>query len=500
MLKADLARVTALASDDEATRVAAAATLAALPPRYFLSHDIDKKRLPPGWLAAMAAAWRDTSSANVRTWVAQAVALSRAWPCDPVMPLLLEFLDIDGDYLQSVAIFVLERTSRQPESRDRLLALHRHRDPQVRGALAARLAWMVQGEGLDYAVAAPVMRAFLRDASGTVRHDAVMMAEQHVDRLGPEDAELLLDVVNLDSGARRVRTQQLLDALAARRPDCAPANFAPRTPRLRSDGMYTTDVTELDHAGRWVTLRCLRFFDDGSVHGFGTDEAPVDLPKLMPHRTHDIAQGTVRREGATLSFTLRSVDYTGHIDGSTIAFTSVDRATGLETQAEYAYTFIDWNAPPPPAPATPAVPTKKPRGKAAAPLPFERLRPESLRIADAAKWYLLMVPRLPLLVSDLPDDQQRFERAWFLKNEMRATAARSLYDPSLKGQLLAAMALPDASEMLRSMSPADALRALATVTPGERRAFPGTVGEAIGLTYHGRDGVFVMTEQGWQRQ
>jgi len=45
-----------------------------------------------------------------------------------------------------------------------------------------------------------------------------------------------------------------------------------------------------------------------------------------------------------------------------------------------------------------------------------------------------------------------------------------------------------------------ALRALMTITLAERRAFPGTVGEAIGLTYTGRDGTYVMTERGWERQ
>jgi hypothetical protein len=48
MLKADIARVLALASDDEAVRVDAAAQLSGLSWLHFDRHPADSRKMPPG--------------------------------------------------------------------------------------------------------------------------------------------------------------------------------------------------------------------------------------------------------------------------------------------------------------------------------------------------------------------------------------------------------------------------------------------------------------------
>jgi hypothetical protein len=44
------------------------------------------------------------------------------------------------------------------------------------------------------------------------------------------------------------------------------------------------------------------------------------------------------------------------------------------------------------------------------------------------------------------------------------------------------------------------LQGLFKITPAELRAFPGTLGEAIGMECRDGKGTWVMTEQGWQRK
>lgn len=107
--------------------------------------------------------------------------------------------------------------------------------------------------------------------------------------------------------------------------------------------------------------------------------------------------------------------------------------------ADHEYAYDDWDAPPPPARATPP---NKPRGKAGVPLPFERARPVSMIVADATKWYLLVVARLSVFLEGVEGDVQRLERAWFLKSEMRQAAAKALFDPALKREFLEALPLP----------------------------------------------------------
>jgi len=263
--------------------------------------------------------------------------------------------------------------------------------------------------------------------------------------------------------------------------------------------VYSTGVTELDHAGRWVTRRCLRFFEDGRVLGFGTDAAPVDLDQALSNAMRDGAHGVVRRDGDQVAFTLESAagrtDYLGRIDGDQITFARLDHGTAQQVDADYDYRFVDWSNP---APRAPEAPAKPPRGKAAEPLPFERVQPDSLRIADAAKWYLLIVPRLPIFVDGIEGDEQRLRRAWFLKDEMRKTAVKALFDPKLGRMFLEAMPLPGLDTLVAD--PVQGLQALSTVTPAERGAFPGTLQECIGATMVGVGCMYVMTEHGWQKR
>lgn len=477
MLKADLTRFIDLGSQDETVRVAAAGKLSALPRLHFDDHPVDPERLPAGWVEAMVAAWHATSSDDVRAWIAQAVSLVQPQPWRPVQSLMLDFLDVQGPYCYMVARFALMRLHDLPEARERLLALHRHRDPTVRSLLASRMRYGIGAETFDHAADAPILRKLMLDPDFRVRSDAVGTASVACDDLDRVDFEVLLDVVNMDDRGARLGAQLLIKALSDRLPGCTPEAFEPRVPLLRTDGVYFTRVNEVDPDGRWVELRCLRFLADGRVQEFGTDLAPAELSDGMPHRAHELGHGVARKDGAQVMFTIESPtateDCAGAIDGCKMRLTRVDRATGRETVADYEYWFVDWDAPPP----VPAPPAAKARGKAAAPLPFERPRAVSMIIADAAKWYLLMVARLPVFLAGVEGDVQRFERAWFLKNEMRQAAVKALFDPALKRNFFEAMPLPTVDEMLRiaadgSANPhAEALRALTTITPAERRAF-----------------------------
>ncbi len=490
MLKTDVARLTALASDDEAVRLGAAQALEALPWSYFSNHRVDPGRLPAGWLEAMVAAWHATGDALVRAWIAQAVALARLLDARVPAPVMLEFLDIEGRYYYDVARSVLIALIGKPHARERLMALHRHPDPKVRSLLMGRLAHGIAADGFDWAVDAPIVRRLMLDPDMRVRNDAVAVAASQ-GTLGPEDVGLLLDVVNMDNRDARVRALAILETLPASAREAA----APRVPLLRMDGRYHTLMTGLDPGGRWMTRHCLRFLPDGRVLAYGA--AGRDFRDELAHPSRIVESGTFRKEGADVGFTLAGiagpVDYAGRIDGSRIRFKRIDHSTGREDDINYEYAFVDWDAPPPPV-----VPSAKPRGKAAEPLPFERVQPDSLTMADAAKWYLLMVARLPLFLDGVQGDDERFRRAWFLRNEMRAAAGKSLFDPNLKGRLFDELPLPDAAAMLAAHSTVEALRALVTVTPQERRAFLDGLWERVGATHEGVDGVYVMTEEGWQ--
>ena len=492
MLKTDVARLTALASDDETVRIGAAQALQALPWRYFKSHPVDRDRLPAGWLEAALAAWQATGDALVRAWIAQAVALALLLDARVPAPVMLEFLDTDGPYYFEVARSVLIALIGKPHARERLMALHRHPDPKVRGLLMGRLAHGIASDGFDWAVDAPVVRRLMLDPDMSVRNEAVAVAASQ-GALGPEDVDLLLDVVNMDNRVARMRALAILETLPASAREAA----APRVPLLRMDGRYHALVTGLDPGGRWMTRHCLRFLPDGRVLAYGA--AGRDFRDELADRLRSVESGTFRKEGADVAFTLAAsagpVDYAGRIDGSRIRFRRVDHSTGREDEVHYEYAFVDWDAPPPPA-----SPSAMPRGKATGPLPFEPVQTVSLTMADAATWYLLMVARLPLLLDGVRGDEERFRRAWFLRNEMRAAAGKSLLDPNLKGRLFAGLPLPDAATMLAAQSPVDALQALVTVTPQERRAFLGDLWERVGATHQGVDGVYAMTAEGWRLQ
>jgi hypothetical protein len=255
-----------------------------------------------------------------------------------------------------------------------------------------------------------------------------------------------------------------------------------------------------------MSSRCLRFFPDGTVHAFGTDEAPVDFWLTMAHRAYTVQPGTVHKDGAALSFTIATaagpVDHAGRIDGCAIRLTRLDHSTGQSVEDVYDYAFVDWDEPAAPEAAPPA----KPPGKALVAVPFERLRPASMIIIEAAQWYWQMAARIPIFLDGLDSDERRFNRAWFLKDEMRKSAAKALFVSSLRRQLFETFPLPDADELLRaagsdSANPyTAALQALEASTVDERQMYRGPYPEAIGTVYIGAKGRFALTEQGWRRQ
>ena len=97
------------------------------------------------------------------------------------------------------------------------------------------------------------------------------------------------------------------------------------------------------------------------------------------------------------------------------------------------------------------------------------------------------------------DDTEKVTQGLKIKTEIRDVAARAMYDPALKKEFFAKLPLPSLEE-LQAQEPAAALKLLLAVTQAEKRAFPGTIGESIGLQLWDGKQHWVMTEEGWAPQ
>jgi hypothetical protein len=142
-------------------------------------------------------------------------------------------------------------------------------------------------------------------------------------------------------------------------------------------------------------------------------------------------------------------------------------------------------------------------------------QPNSMRAADAASWYCTTVTLIPMIARKVPahydwlEQYDAFVECWNLKCRLRLAAAIAMYDLEITGEFFQKLPLPSAMDYLgqayfwsrgKGGVFETALQLLGTVSEQEKRAFPGSIGEMIGLEYHGSDGVFVMTEDGWQRK
>ena len=138
-------------------------------------------------------------------------------------------------------------------------------------------------------------------------------------------------------------------------------------------------------------------------------------------------------------------------------------------------------------------------------LPLPIPQPDSLTIADAANWYRASVPLIAGASSSRPDYAEPFSYAWGLKSRLRLAGALALYDQELVNDFLQAFPLPTQHEMLLAAAASgagndfqsEALAMLLAVSESERKAFPGTVGECIGLELWDGKRHWVMTEEGW---
>lgn len=493
MLKADAALFTDLASADEAVQLAAATKLEGRRPWYFNDQHPETFSYTTEQVGALIGNWEAARHDSVKAWIAQALALSHGMHT-AALPLQAASLHLDGPYMSRVANTVYRWREYLPGSDAILRALHDHPDKGIREYCARALEAFARGKQLidgDLALA----RRLMLDESASVRQRAVQ-ALACMPELGLVEYEALLDVENIDSGNARFLARELMAKLETTVPGCNKAAFKPREPLLHSDGLYQTERHELDATGRWISTACLHFLPDGTVRFFGTDEAPALFQKaVLPGPGRTVAQGTVSRQGKKhITLFCESAegrwDFEGYIDGSTLHLQSTHRESGRSLQEAYMY----WGTmPKSTAPVSPS--TRKPKA-AKPPPPFIPLRPRSLIIADASKWYLQIIARLPKMLEDTPEGPQRLARAWDIKHQLRAAAVRSFFDPTLKNEFYAKMPLP-ALETLQTLDLEEALKQLLTVTLAEVRAFPGTLGEMIGArTWDGKN-TWEMTEQGW---
>lgn len=133
--------------------------------------------------------------------------------------------------------------------------------------------------------------------------------------------------------------------------------------------------------------------------------------------------------------------------------------------------------------------------------------------SQAATWYRSMVPMIPKIrIDDYSGDNDweeqcnLFQAQWGMKSRLRLAAAQALYSPELIGEFFDSFPLPSAMDYLGTAFTIGrgedvfeiALSLLTEVSEPEKRRFPGTVGESLGLECHTANGIYVMTESGWQ--
>jgi hypothetical protein len=137
-------------------------------------------------------------------------------------------------------------------------------------------------------------------------------------------------------------------------------------------------------------------------------------------------------------------------------------------------------------------------------LPFPYPEPGSLTASEARKWYLDCVRRIPEVVSLDQGPEDMLLEAWPIKARLRLAAAVALIDMELADEFLTLMPLPSIDALLEKAGAPDAEDAarkacveLLTITEAEKRAFPATVGEAIGMEVFDGQRWQTMTEAGW---
>jgi hypothetical protein len=499
MLKTDAVLFNDLTSADDAVRIKAATKLEQYDSWHFKDHPLGGFSYDLAQIQSLLEGWKSTCSDLVKAWIAQALALTKTTTVE-ALALMADSLKLDGPCMERVAQTVYECRHRIPNGNDILRGLYSHPKSGVRWRCAMALQSLVFSKE-QVADDLALMRRLLLDINETVRCEAAFAAKevlsaQIMPGLGPEDYEVLLDVENIDSGAARVYARELMAKLEATVPGCRREAFAPREPLVRTEGIYHARRQELDVIGRWVASAFLRFFPDGTVHTFRTNEPPVVFLKRLPEKQAHVASGSFVKEGARLTFSCTGNEghwrYEGHIDADKLHLGSVHTESGRRIEEVYcwAWTPPDWDV-------TPAPKAIKPTAKKGG-LPFIPVKPRSMLISEAAKWYRQMLARLPLLLETTPADA-RLALAWETKRQLRETAARSLFDQALKKEFLATMPLPPLEE-LKALHGNDALQELFKITQAERWAFPGTLGEAIGLECWDGKETWVLTEQGWQRK
>lgn len=495
MLKADIKHFENLALSDESVRVSAAVHLQQLNSWHFDDHPVGTFRFSNDQVSSLICAWNTTPNDLVKIWIAQALALTSTYTPE-ARKVLVDSLHFDGPYMPEVAAGVIGCRAHITDGNEVVKSLHRHTNPMVRWRCAAAIRSMVFDGEIEYASDMPILRALMLDSDSSTRREA-LMAAMNVPGLSLIDYETLLDVVNLYGGAARNDAKELMTRLEETVPGCNPRAFAAREPVLRTDGIYITERSELDADGVWVSSGCLRFFPDTTVCYFGTNIAPVDMSKQLPGLALSASHGVVAKTGKNITFAVTgrpcTAAYNGHIDGDELHLTCTNRETGRSNSEKYRFIYVDWSAIP--AVETP-IPPKKSGAKKKAAQSFIPAPPRSMQAADAAKWYFQMLARLPAMLEPALDDAERVALGWSIKSEMRDVAARAMYDPVLKKEFFAKMPLPSLEE-LRGQEPSIALKLLLTVTESEVRAFPGTIGEMIGLQYWDGKHHWVMTEEGW---
>jgi hypothetical protein len=142
-------------------------------------------------------------------------------------------------------------------------------------------------------------------------------------------------------------------------------------------------------------------------------------------------------------------------------------------------------------------------------------KPASMTASEAAKWYRAMVPLVPKIkADDACGDSDRelrleeFKSHWRMKARLRLAAALALYDPELADEFFQGFPLPSVNECLGSAFATSqdesafrwALYELLEISEAEKRKFPGTIGDSIGMECQTSDGIYVMTENGWAKK
>jgi hypothetical protein len=203
MIKADKLKIERLISEDEVERIAASEELEALEPGHFEDHPISQKFIRERE-QELINCFYSTKSEKVKQWVLQVLAEALI-ESDQVVAMVAESLSPNCKYLPTLLYYMWQSSSKFADKKDKVKALSKHPDAQVRW----RCALVLEKIPLEYGEDIKVIRELMLDDYHTTRTYAVL-ALKKMNKIGFFDRLALKKVIKIDDGAAKTYAHELL--------------------------------------------------------------------------------------------------------------------------------------------------------------------------------------------------------------------------------------------------------------------------------------------------